>query len=99
MPIRVSSRAESELLAIHDFIAISHPENARRFLDRLVSAIDGLAVMPSRYPVAPERLRTGGNLRQAVVGNYRIVFEIVEREVHVHTVRHAARRPAEDLGG
>jgi plasmid stabilization system protein ParE len=94
--IRISSRAENDLLEIRDFIAESNPENALGFLRRLTDVIDGLGIMPARHPLAPERLRTGGALRNAIVGNYRIVFEIVDDEVHVHTVRHAARRPLED---
>jgi mRNA-degrading endonuclease RelE of RelBE toxin-antitoxin system len=57
--------------------------------------------MPSRCPHAPESEQLQQDLKHLHygkrTGSYRIVFKIVEdlREVHILSIRHAARKPLE----
>jgi len=95
--IRVSARAETELDAICEYIAKGSIANAARMRTRLGAAIDGLRYMPRRHSLAPEHAKTGGELRQVIEWPYRVVFEVEDMMVHVHTVRHGAMLPAEDL--
>lgn len=95
--IDLTLRAQNDLSDIHEHIAREHPLNADRFLLKLIKVIDGLATMPRRHPRAPESVSTGGDVRHAIHGSYRVVFEVVDNRVIIHTVRHAARRPAADL--
>lgn len=95
--IDITPRAESDLTEIHDYIARNHPLNADRFLLKLIKVIDSLATLPRRHPRAPESASTGGEIRHAIHGAYRIVFEVIDNRVIVHTVRHTARQPASDL--
>ncbi|MCC6322127.1 MAG: type II toxin-antitoxin system RelE/ParE family toxin [Phycisphaerales bacterium] len=95
--VRQTSRAQRDLLEIHAYIAQASPVNASRFLHRLIRAIDKLERMPHAHRFAPEAHETGGEVRQAIVGRYRVVYEIVGDVVIVHTVRHSARLPLNDL--
>jgi plasmid stabilization system protein ParE len=48
-----------------------------------------LAVVPSGFPLAPEGDEFSEEIRQMVVGRYRVLFTIKGREVHVLHVRGA----------
>jgi len=52
-----------------------------------------LAVVPKGFPLAPEDDEFSEEIRQMVVGRYRLLFTIKEREVHVLHIRgaHAKR--------
>jgi len=84
----------ADLAEIRNAIAVDSPLNAAAVVDRVLRMIASLAVMPQRFPAALERSRTGGDLRQALVRPFRIVYEVDGSAVWVHTVRHGARRPA-----
>ena len=96
----MAPRVLRDLSAIHGFIVERSPAGADAMLDRIGATIASLAHMPKRFGRAVEgrggRGGRGGRreLRQAVAGPYRVVFEVVGDEVWVFTVRHAGRRPA-----
>ena len=48
-----------------------------------------LAIVPKGFPLAPENNEFAEEIRQMVVGRYRVLFTIEEREVHVLHVRGA----------
>ncbi len=60
-------------------------------------AVDTLGRMPLRCPIAPESVHFEREFRQLLVDHYRILYTIVEREVHVLHVRHASRRTLGEL--
>src|SRR5512140_85955 len=55
-----------------------------------------LGVMPTAFPLAPENRDFSEEIRQMIVGRYRVVFPIKGRRVHVLHVRGAyiGTRPA-----
>ena len=91
------SRAERDVEDIHAFIFESSPQNASLVVDRIAAQVRALSKMPRSYPAAIESPELGGEFHQAVVWPYRIIFEIVGKDVLVHTVRHGHRRPASDI--
>jgi toxin ParE1/3/4 len=95
--ISFSPRALEEVEAICAYIARSNPLNAERLRQRFEEAIDELAYLPRRHSLAPEGRKYKRELRHILVTSYRVVFEVIEQEVRVHSVRHSARRPARDL--
>lgn len=60
-------------------------------------AVDTLGQMPLRCPIAPESVHFEREVRQLLVDPYRILFTIVERDVHVLHVRHTSRRTLGEL--
>jgi plasmid stabilization system protein ParE len=51
------------------------------------AVMDQLAVVPKAFPLAPEDDEFSEEIRQMVVGRYRILFTIEDRKVHVLHVR------------
>ncbi|MBY0262861.1 MAG: type II toxin-antitoxin system RelE/ParE family toxin [Phycisphaerales bacterium] len=87
-------RVLADLDEIHRHVASLSPQGADTLLDRLREGIAALAHHPARHGPAVESRKRRPVLRQAIVGSYRVLFEISGNEVWVYMVRHAARRPA-----
>lgn len=63
---------------------------AEQWVRQLRKAVaDQLAVVPKAFPLAPEDDEFSAEIRQMVVGRYRILFTIKARKVHVLHVRGA----------
>lgn len=63
---------------------------AQRWARQLrTSVFKQLAVVPKGFPLAPEDDEFSEEIRQMVVGRYRVLFTIKRREVHVLHVRGA----------
>ena len=92
--IEVSPRAAADVDAIVDYISKDSIDAAIRWKELLFRKLDGFVLFPQSCPYAPENTDRAIEIRQAVFGNYRILFTIVESEklVRVLTVRHGARR-------
>ncbi len=88
--------AEAELEEAYRWIAREAPQAAARWYNGLVEAINSLASLPERCPLAPETDAFDEDIRQLLYGKrrykYRILFTIVGRRVHVLHIRHGARR-------
>lgn len=63
---------------------------AQRWVRQLRTAVsEQLAVVPKAFPLAPEDDEFSEEIRQMIVGRYRILFTIKGRKVHVLHVRGA----------
>ncbi len=94
--VRVTRKASSNLGEIAEWLATEGgPQVAERWLDSIERELSGLAEYPARHPLAPEDEEVRGpEIRQLVIGNYRVLFVVREPAVFVLHVRHASRRPA-----
>lgn len=59
----------------------------------LEAAIESLADVPTRCPLAADAGTSGTGVRQLLFGSYRVLFVIRANSVYVVHVRHAARKP------
>ena len=82
--LRWTERSRLDLLEIGRFIARDKPEAARRWGARLRKRARQAAEFPESGRLVPELGREG--IREVVERGYRIVYRIVDREVHVVTV-------------
>ena len=62
------------------------------------SVLNQLGVAPKAFPLAPEDSEFTEEIRQLVVGRYRLLFTIKGREVHVLHVRGAYIAPIDQIG-
>ena len=92
--IVITDRALADLRAIRDYIARRSPENAARFLEKLLNSFDKLEESPERWATAPENDLVAYTLRQYVVKPYRILYRVEGQMVQILHVRHGARRRA-----
>jgi plasmid stabilization system protein ParE len=87
--------AESDIASAAGWIAEHSPVAAARWLEGIRRAISTLSEMPSRCPIALDRLGGGVAVRQLLYGlrhnRYRILFTVRGDTVHVLHVRHGAR--------
>ena len=90
-------QAAADVQAIHDFIGRDSARYAEVVVDRLLSAVDRLERFPRSGRVVPELQRE--DLREVLLGNYRIVYWLVEDRAEVLTVFHSSRLLGPEIGG
>src|SRR5271170_6512970 len=93
--IKITPTASGELEAIFDYIARDSPQNAARFISRILDAIDSLDRMPHRYRLARSPDPALDQVRSMPLRPYLIRY-IVDDSNHsllIVSIRHGARRP------
>ncbi len=84
MTLRWTKRSRRDLIEIGRHIARDKPEAARRWVERLRQGACVAAKKPRVGRRVPEVGRD--DLREVLVGNYRIVYEIHRAEIRILTV-------------
>ncbi|NJM29533.1 MAG: type II toxin-antitoxin system RelE/ParE family toxin [Rhizobiales bacterium] len=92
--VKLTERAELDLIDIWFAIANYNPLDADRFLDTLNNRIDSLASYPDRGAPRP---RLGKGIRLLIEGNYLIIYRTTDSGVSVIRIVHGARDLAELL--
>ena len=92
--VEVTSYAQQNADSAY-FWLTERTENAVKWLNRLEKAIEGLAVLPMRCPLAVESREFGEPIHQLLVGKsphiYRVLFIVRQNAVFVLHIRHGAR--------
>jgi toxin ParE1/3/4 len=90
--------AESDLVDIYRYVAQNDSvENADRLLDKIEQTIMKLETMPLRGHFPPELERIGVlEFREVFFKPYRIIYQVIEKNVYVHCVLDG-RRNLQDL--
>jgi plasmid stabilization system protein ParE len=88
----IIAEAEEELEEAYRFVREDSPTRAKRWRESLLARAKSLGAFPARCAIAPESFALGVEVRQLVVGNYRVLFTIDGSTVTVRHIRHAARR-------
>lgn len=84
MRLRWTHRARRDLLDIGRYIARDDPQTARRWVDRLRKRARAAALRPRSGRMVPEFNRD--DIREVIVGNYRVVYRLHRTAVDVLTV-------------
>jgi toxin ParE1/3/4 len=96
MKIIWSPQAEARLQEIDDFISQDSPENATRFIAKLIKRVQSLSQFPDSGRIVPEK--ESGEFRELIEGNYRIVYRIKNKNIEIITVFEGHQLlPDEDL--
>lgn len=82
-------QALADLDAICEFIARDAPRYAQLFAIQAFEAVDRLEMFPLSGRVVPEINRK--EIREVILGNYRIVYRVKEDETEILTVHHGAQ--------
>jgi plasmid stabilization system protein ParE len=72
------------------YIAQDSPAAARRWVDGLFAAAGTLSRLPERGRHVPELRRP--DVRELLLGTYRLVYRLEPRRIAILTVRHLRRR-------
>ncbi len=82
-------QAIADLEAIHAFIARDSERYADIVVDRIIAAVERVRDFPRSGRVVPEVQRE--DLREVILGSYRIVYWLVEDRADVVTVFRSSR--------
>ncbi len=88
-PIRWTDAARADLREIHSHIARDSRIYARRFVDRIKAAVEGIRLFPEAGAKVPEWDRD--DIREIYVGNYRVIYRLRDC-IEIVAVIHGARR-------
>jgi len=87
--VRWTLQAVDDLRSIRLFIERDSPRYARLVVERLFEAVTRLETFPSSGRVVPELGRP--DVRELIVGEYRIVYQLEESVAQVVTVFRSSR--------
>ncbi len=93
--VKLTARAEEDLIGIWFSIAVDSPVNADRFLDVLNKRIDTLSDYPDRRTA---RSGIGKGVRILIEGNFLILYLTNPPNVEIVRVVHGARDLRDILG-
>lgn len=93
--IIIQPSAEADIGEIYFFFREVNPPYADRWLLSLHQAIGTLRELPRRCAIAPQDKDAEEEIRHLLHGDYRVLFAIVGREVHVLHVRHSSHQTLE----
>ena len=89
--VSFTRKAEQDIEEIWGFIADDSPDEATRFIRHLEKQVGTLERFPERCRLIPENEQLRTRYRQLIYGQYRMIFRISGRSVHLIRVIHAAR--------
>jgi toxin ParE1/3/4 len=87
--VRWAYRARADLLEALEYLAEESPQAATGFLDEVERAAGSLSEFPERGAVVREL--ENPNLRQLVVGRYRLIYRVESGGVGIVRLVHGAR--------
>jgi len=87
--------AVEDIEELRDHIAFESPEQAALVVRRLVSAAESLTDLPGRGRVVPEV--GDDNIRELIVGPFRLVYRVSDTAVEIVTVLRATRLFPRDI--
>ena len=93
--VRYTLAAADQLNQIFEYILEDSPQSARNMIARLLKAMDGLEILPHRYPVLERSSELlGDEVRSMPVPPFVVRYHVddVRRTVTILGVRHGARR-------
>ena len=89
MRVRWTRTAIGHLASIYEYIARDSAPYARRMVDRITSRSGQIARFPRSGQMVPEY--QDPVIREVLEGQYRVIYEITAKEIHVLAVIHGAR--------
>ena len=101
--LSITEPAEIDIDGVYLRILRSSIDAAERWHNGLLTSLDTLLILPRAYPVAPESVVMGKNVRVMLYGKgrsaYRVLYAVIEAAdgepgiVRIQRVIHAMRRP------
>ena len=82
--------AINDLDHIYQYIALDSEVYARALVDELFSSVDRLELFPKSGRIVPEIGKP--QVREILIGNYRLIYDIKNSSIQILTVVHGARK-------
>lgn len=89
MRVRWTQSALAHLASIYEYIGRDSRRYARRMVDRITSRSRQIGRFPGSGQIVPEY--QDPEIREVIEGQYRVIYQIAEKEIHVLAVIHGAQ--------
>ena len=89
--VEITPSAERDIEEVWTYIAHDSPVKASSFILQLERQLTTLERFPLRCPLVPENEVLGTRCRHLLYGNYRTIFEIVDKTIYVLRIVHGSR--------
>lgn len=86
MKIVWSPFAQERVAGISEYIARDNLSAAEKWVDSIFNAVKRLTDFPESGRIVPEIEKK--EIREIIIGNYRIIYRLSKREIRILTVRH-----------
>ncbi len=97
MKIIWSPLAVDRLENIFEYISVENTDAAKKFVSKIFHKVETLAKYPDRGRKVPESNRE--EIREVFEGEYRIIYRVESKSIHILTIRNFKQLLAEkDLG-
>jgi toxin ParE1/3/4 len=87
--VRLTLQATDDLDSIAQFISKDSPQYARLFVSDVFQAVERLSEFPKSGRIVPEL--NDPDVREIILGNYRLVYRFKAKLIGLLTVYHGAR--------
>ncbi len=88
--VEIKPTAEADLIKRYNEIGEDSPQNALNWYLGIIGASEKLDELAERCPIAPEDAEIRKGIRQLIIGDYRVLYHIVDEVVLVLHIRHCA---------
>ncbi|MBI1354098.1 MAG: type II toxin-antitoxin system RelE/ParE family toxin [Acidobacteria bacterium] len=89
--VRFQPAAVEELEDAVQWLELQSAAAAAKWHQQLLDAVDALETLPAMCPQAPESRFFGEEIRQILVGGYRVLYRIKDDVVDILHIRHGSR--------
>jgi addiction module RelE/StbE family toxin len=90
--VRILRRAQTDLIEIRNYIERESPRTAERFVDNLITKIEGLEDSPRMGVVPRDPHLQARGYRVLIEGEYLIFYKVLSRQVRIYRVLHGRRK-------
>jgi toxin ParE1/3/4 len=96
MKIVWTQTAIDRAIEIHDYIQKDRPASARKWVEAVIEKTSKLSALPKVGRKVPET--NLDNMRELILGNYRIIYKVTKDAIHLMTIRHFKQMlPVEEI--
>lgn len=81
--------AVEQLEEIADYIVYDKPLAAENWVNTIFETVENLSEFPESGRMVPKLNRN--DIREIIKGNYRIIYKVLNNEIHILTIRHGKR--------
>lgn len=93
LPVRWDVEAVEDLKAIHKYIKKDSPDRAEKVKKELIRLAGKLSTFPDKYPKEPILDQENGDFRFVAKWNYKIIFELTNKEIIIALIFHTSQDP------
>lgn len=90
MKLEWAESARSNLRQLREYIAEDSPENADRFIAKIIASVEALTDQPNMGREVPEA-DNREDVRELIFQNYRIIYLVKSERIYIVSVVHGSR--------